>query len=56
MFGGHVEGASAIVYSTAVKADTPEMVAGRAQRLPLVAANEGARAAVDAALVHAGIA
>ena len=25
----HVEGASAIVYSTAVKADNPEMVAGR---------------------------
>ena len=32
----HVEGASAIVYSTAVKADNPEMVAGRAKRLPLV--------------------
>lgn len=32
----HVEGASAIVYSTAVKADNPEMVAGRAHRLPLV--------------------
>src|SRR5215218_8782936 len=32
----HVEGASAIVYSTAVKADNPEMVAGRNARLPLV--------------------
>jgi UDP-N-acetylmuramate--alanine ligase len=32
----NVEGASAIVYSTAVKADNPEMVAGRAKRLPLV--------------------
>ena len=40
IFVGHdpanVEGASAIVYSTAVKADNPEMVAGRAKRLPLV--------------------
>jgi UDP-N-acetylmuramate--alanine ligase len=32
----HVEGASAVVYSTAVKADNPEMVAARAGRLPLV--------------------
>jgi len=32
----HVDGASAVVYSTAVKADNPEMVAGRNQRLPLV--------------------
>ena len=32
----HVEGAYAIVYSTAVKADNPEMVAGRERRLPLV--------------------
>jgi UDP-N-acetylmuramate--alanine ligase len=32
----HVQGASAIVYSTAVKADNPEMVAGREARLPLV--------------------
>jgi UDP-N-acetylmuramate--alanine ligase len=32
----HVEGASAIVYSTAVKADNPEMVAGRDRRMPLV--------------------
>ncbi|MCC7268711.1 MAG: UDP-N-acetylmuramate--L-alanine ligase [Caulobacteraceae bacterium] len=32
----HVEGASAVVYSTAVKADNPEMVAGREKRLPLV--------------------
>ncbi len=33
---GHVEGASAVVYSTAVKHDNPEMVAGRERRLPLV--------------------
>lgn len=32
----HIEGASAIVYSTAVKPDNPEMVAGREHRLPLV--------------------
>jgi UDP-N-acetylmuramate--alanine ligase len=32
----HVEGASAVVYSTAVKADNPEMIAGRARRIPLV--------------------
>src|ERR1700761_6259245 len=32
----HVEGASAVVYSTAVKADNPEMVEARARRLPLV--------------------
>src|SRR3954447_25243768 len=32
----HTEGASAIVYSTAVKADNPEMAAGRERRLPLV--------------------
>jgi UDP-N-acetylmuramate--alanine ligase len=32
----HVDGASAIVYSTAVKADNPEMVVGRERRLPLV--------------------
>ncbi len=32
----HVEGASAVVYSTAVKADNPEMQAGRERRLPLV--------------------
>src|SRR6201994_4176471 len=40
IFIGHdpspVEGASAIVYSTAVKADNPEMAAGRERRLPLV--------------------
>jgi UDP-N-acetylmuramate--alanine ligase len=40
IFVGHdpsnVEGASAIVYSTAVKADNPEMAAGRERRLPLV--------------------
>jgi UDP-N-acetylmuramate--alanine ligase len=34
--GAHVDGASAVVYSTAVKADNPEMVAGRERRLPLV--------------------
>src|SRR3954464_15308363 len=34
--GAHVEGASAIVYSTAGKADNPEMQAGRGRRLPLV--------------------
>jgi UDP-N-acetylmuramate--alanine ligase len=32
----NVDGASAVVYSTAVKQDNPEMVAGRAARLPLV--------------------
>src|ERR1700744_4002707 len=32
----HVDGASAIVYSTAVPADNPEMVVGRDRRLPLV--------------------
>ena len=32
----HVAGASAVVYSTAVKADNPEMVAAREARLPLV--------------------
>ena len=32
----HVEGASAVVYSTAVGADNPEMAAGRERRLPLV--------------------
>jgi UDP-N-acetylmuramate--alanine ligase len=40
IFIGHdaanVDGASAIVYSTAVKAENPEMVEGRARRLPLV--------------------
>jgi len=40
VFIGHdaknVEGAYAVVYSTAVKADNPEMVEGRARRLPLV--------------------
>jgi UDP-N-acetylmuramate--alanine ligase len=34
--GAHVKGASAVVYSTAVKPDNPEMVAGREARLPLV--------------------
>src|SRR5205809_24993 len=32
----HIEGAYAVVYSTAVKADNPEMVAARAASLPLV--------------------
>jgi UDP-N-acetylmuramate--alanine ligase len=32
----HVEGAYAVVYSTAVKADNPEMVTAREKRLPLV--------------------
>jgi UDP-N-acetylmuramate--alanine ligase len=32
----HVTGVSAVVYSTAVKADNPEMVAARAARVPLV--------------------
>ena len=32
----HVEGAYAVVYSTAVKADNPEMAAARERRLPLV--------------------
>src|SRR3954470_21639504 len=40
IFIGHspesIDGASAIVYSTAVKPDNPEMVAGREKRLPLV--------------------
>jgi UDP-N-acetylmuramate--alanine ligase len=32
----HIDGASAIVYSTAIKPDNPEFAAGRDQRLPLV--------------------
>jgi UDP-N-acetylmuramate--alanine ligase len=32
----HVAGASAVVYTTAVKADNPELAAARDQRLPLV--------------------
>jgi UDP-N-acetylmuramate--alanine ligase len=32
----HVEGAAAVVYSTAVKQDNPELTAAREQRLPLV--------------------
>jgi UDP-N-acetylmuramate--alanine ligase len=32
----NIEGASAVVYSTAIKADNPELVAARARRLPLV--------------------
>jgi UDP-N-acetylmuramate--alanine ligase len=34
--GAHVEGASALVYSTAVKADNPELLAARERRMPLV--------------------
>jgi len=34
--GGHIEGASAVVYSTAVKPDNPELVAARERRIPLV--------------------
>ncbi|THD81242.1 MAG: UDP-N-acetylmuramate--L-alanine ligase [Phenylobacterium sp.] len=33
---GYIEGAAAVVYSTAVKADNPEMAAARDKRLPLV--------------------
>lgn len=33
---GQIEGASAVVYSTAVKADNPEMAAAREKRVPLV--------------------
>jgi len=33
---GNVEGVGAIVYSSAIRADNPEMVAGRAARTPLV--------------------
>ena len=40
VFIGHgtenIEGASAIVYSSAIKEDNPEMVAGRSGRIPLV--------------------
>ena len=32
----HIEGASAIVHSSAIRADNPEMSAGRAARIPLV--------------------
>src|SRR3954468_24319535 len=32
----NIDGASAVVYSTAIKADNPELVAARARRLPLV--------------------
>src|ERR1700742_4541325 len=32
----HLDGASAVVYSTAVRPDNPELVAGRERRLPLV--------------------
>jgi UDP-N-acetylmuramate--alanine ligase len=33
---GHVEGASAVVYSTAVKADNPELAGARERRIPIV--------------------
>src|ERR1700741_73434 len=32
----HVEGASAVVYTTAVRADNPEMVAAREHHIPVV--------------------
>jgi UDP-N-acetylmuramate--alanine ligase len=32
----HIEGASALVYTSAVKADNPELAAARARRIPLV--------------------
>jgi UDP-N-acetylmuramate--alanine ligase len=32
----HIEGASAVVYSTAVKSDNPELAAARERRIPLV--------------------
>ena len=34
--GAHIEGVSAVVYSTAVKADNPELIAARDRRIPLV--------------------
>ncbi len=34
--GANIEGASAVVYSTAIKGDNPELAAARARRLPLV--------------------
>jgi UDP-N-acetylmuramate--alanine ligase len=34
--GAHVEGASAVVYSTAVKPDNPELAAARERRIPIV--------------------
>ena len=34
--GAHVQGASAVVYTTAVKPDNPELIAAREHRLPLV--------------------
>src|SRR5258706_404728 len=34
--GAHIDGASAVVFSSAVKPDNPEMAAARARRLPLV--------------------
>jgi UDP-N-acetylmuramate--alanine ligase len=34
--GGQVEGASAVVYSSAIKPDNPELIAAREHRIPLV--------------------
>ncbi len=34
--GAHLDGASAVVFSTAIKPDNPEITAARARRLPLV--------------------
>jgi UDP-N-acetylmuramate--alanine ligase len=34
--GAHIEGASAVVFTSAVKADNPELAAARARRIPLV--------------------
>ena len=34
--GAHIAGASAVVYTSAVKADNPELAAARARRVPLV--------------------
>src|SRR5471030_3292634 len=33
---GHIDGASAVVFTSAVKADNPELAAARARRIPLV--------------------
>ena len=34
--GAHIEGAAAVVYSTAIKPDNPELVAAQERRIPLV--------------------
>ena len=36
--GAHIDGASALVYSTAVKPDNPELIAARERRIPWCAA------------------